>query len=119
MKPRQPNSRLHTLTLACLALGTALAGAACAGEESVQLTYADTLCTDPWDRGDRTEDVLVDIRTTLEDAGVTVLSLTEDASNAGGPVCLACHCKSGIVYLLETEERDADKAVALGFVAVR
>ncbi len=98
-----------------LIAGLFVVAAGCRKDDVARLSYDDTLCFDPWDRGSRTEDVLAEIRATLEAAGIRVLSIDEDRSSIPEWRCEACHCNSGIVYYLETDAEDVAKAQAIGF----
>lgn len=83
-------------------------------EDTISMEYAETNCENPWDAVPGSDDYLVEVRSFLEDYGITVYTIAI-LNPDGKPVCLACNCLTSRNIVISTPEDDKEKAEELGF----
>jgi len=64
-------------------------------DEFVVVTYAETQCADPWQRGERDLETLRNIENFLRAEGIRFYGIRIVAASEGLITCLACNCGTG------------------------
>lgn len=83
-------------------------------EGTLSMEYAETNCENPWEVLPGTDNYLNQVRSFLEDNGVTVHSiaiLNPDAEES----CSACNCLTNRQIVISTNEEDQAQAESFGF----
>lgn len=83
-------------------------------EGTVSMEYAETNCENPWEALPGSDNYLIEVRSFLENNGITVYSVVIFNPD-GEQVCSACNCLSGRNIVISTLEEDQEAAEDFGF----
>ena len=87
----------------------------CDNRSTTHLTYYETQCADPWDRGNNDTEHMANVLQYLSDNGVNAMNIELELEQDSAAVCLACTCLSGMKATIEVDNSDVAEANALGF----
>ena len=81
---------------------------------TVEVTYAQTQCEDPWGREASSEATVTKLTSYLAEKGLT-MSDVRLVKEKEGMMCMACNCATGQVFYGLVAKDDLEKAKELGF----
>ena len=84
-------------------------------EDTVEMSFAETQCANPWNLLVESENYLTEVRNYLETQGVVVLAIGRELIDQG-PFCEECNCPTGHIIVIRIPEENAESAADIGFV---
>lgn len=81
---------------------------------TVEVTYTQTQCEDPWGREASPEATIAKLTAYLTEKGLTI-SDVRLVKEKEGMMCMACNCPTGQVFYGLVAKNDLEKAKELGF----
>ncbi len=83
--------------------------------DKISVTYGETQCADPWQRGKTEAETLRNAETFMRGKGIRFTGIRIDAPRVNGIQCKACTCASGRVIYGNVHKDDLKKIRELGF----